>query len=173
MKQRLALAATMLNDPELVVLDEPANGLDPQGMREIREVIGILADRGKTIFLSSHLLWEVERTCTHVSIVRKGRIVATGTVEEVVGGGTAALVRAENEDALAAALQDYSEAASVRRSEGGVVVTLKSDDFSGLNRYLAGQGIHVSHLAPHRQSLEDACMDLTGGDFDSMTEIAS
>ena len=173
MKQRLALAATMLNDPELVVLDEPANGLDPQGIREIREIIRILADRGKTIFLSSHLLWEVERTCTHVSIVRKGRIVATGTVEEVVGGGTAALLRAGDEDALAAALQGYSEAASVRRSEGGVVVTLKSEDLAGLNRYLAGRGIHVSHLAPHRQSLEEAFMELTEGDFGSMTEIAS
>ena len=68
MKQRLALAATMLGDPALIILDEPANGLDPEGMREIREIIGALAARGKTIFLSSHLLWEVERTCTHVAI---------------------------------------------------------------------------------------------------------
>ena len=173
MKQRLALAATMLNDPELVILDEPANGLDPQGMREIREIIGILADRGKTIFLSSHLLWEVERTCTHVSIVRKGRIVVTGTVAEVVSAGTAAFLRAEDTDALAAALEAYPEATSVRRLDGGVVVALDSDDLASLNRYLAGQGIHVSHLAPYRQSLEDAFMDLTEGDFDSMTEIAS
>ena len=173
MKQRLALAATMLNDPELVILDEPANGLDPQGMREIREIIRILASRGKTIFLSSHLLWEVERTCTHVAIVRKGRIVSTGTVAEVVGTGTAALLRAEDEDALAAALEGYPEATSVHRGAGGVVVALASDDLAALNRYLAGQGIHVSHLAPHRQSLEDAFMELTEGDFESMTEIAT
>ena len=97
MKQRLALAAApCLNDPELIILDEPANGLDPQGMKEIREIIGILAGRGKTIFLSSHLLSEVERTCTHVSIVRKGRIVVTGTVEQVVSAGTAAFLRAED-----------------------------------------------------------------------------
>ena len=173
MKQRLALAATMLNDPELIVLDEPANGLDPQGMKEIREIIRILAGRGKTIFLSSHLLWEVERTCTHVSIVRKGRIVATGTVAEVVSGATAAFIKAEDLDALAAALEGYPEASSVRRSDGGVIATLESDDLASVNRYLAGLGIHVSHLAPHRQSLEDAFMDLTEGDFDSMTEIAS
>ncbi len=173
MKQRLALAATMLNDPELIVLDEPANGLDPQGMKEIREIIRILAGRGKTIFLSSHLLWEVERTCTHVSIVRKGRIVATGTVAEVVSGATAAFLKAEDLDALAAALEEYPGASSVRRSDGGVIVTLESDDLASVNRYLAGLGIHVSHLAPHRQSLEDAFMDLTEGDFDSMTEIAS
>ena len=173
MKQRLALAATMLNDPELVILDEPANGLDPQGMKEIREIIRILAGRGKTIFLSSHLLSEVERTCTHVSIVRKGRIVATGSVEEVVNAGTAALLRAGDTDALAAALEAYPEATSVRRLDGGVVVALESDDLASLNRYLAGLGIHVSHLAPYRQSLEDVFMDLTEGDFDSMTEIAS
>ena len=173
MKQRLALAATMLNDPELIVLDEPANGLDPQGMKEIREIIRILAGRGKTIFLSSHLLWEVERTCTHVSIVRKGRIVATGTVAEVVSGATAAFIKAEDLDALAAALEEYPGASSVRRSDGGVIATLESDDLASVNRYLAGLGIHVSHLAPHRQSLEDAFMDLTEGDFDSMTEIAS
>ena len=173
MKQRLALAATMLSDPELVILDEPANGLDPQGMKEIREIIGILANRGKTIFLSSHLLWEVERTCTHVSIVRKGKIVATGAVDEIVSQGAAALLRAEDEDALAAALESYPEASSVRRSDNGVIVGLNSDDLASLNRYLAGQGIHVSHLARHRQSLEEAFMDLTEGDFDSMTEIAS
>ncbi len=173
MKQRLALAATMLNDPELIVLDEPANGLDPQGMKEIREIIRILASRGKTIFLSSHLLWEVERTCTHVSIVRKGRIVATGTVAEVVSGATAAFLKAEDLDALAAALEEYPGASAVRRSDGGVIATLESDDLASVNRYLAGLGIHVSHLAPHRQSLEDAFMDLTEGDFDSMTEIAS
>lgn len=173
MKQRLALAATMLNDPELVILDEPANGLDPQGMREIREIIRILAGRGKTIFLSSHLLWEVERTCSHVAIVRKGRIVSTGTVADVVGTGTAALLRAEDEDALAAALEGYPEATSVHRTDGGFVVSLASDDLAAINRYLAGQGIHVSHLAPHRQSLEDAFMELTEGDFESMTEIAT
>ena len=173
MKQRLALAATMLNDPELIVLDEPANGLDPQGMKEIREIIRILAGRGKTIFLSSHLLWEVERTCTHVAIVRKGRIVVTGTVAEVVSGAAAAFLKAEDPDALAAALEEYPGASSVRRSDGGVIVTLESDDLASVNRHLAGLGIHVSHLAPHRQSLEDAFMDLTEGDFDSMTEIAS
>ena len=169
MKQRLALAATMLNDPELVILDEPANGLDPQGMREIREIIRILASRGKTIFLSSHLLWEVERTCSHVAIVRKGRIVSTGTVAEVVGTGTAALLRAKD----VAALEGYPEATSVHRSDSGVVVALASDDLAALNRYLAGQGIHLSHLALHRQSLEDAFMDLTEGDFAPMTEIAT
>ncbi len=172
MKQRLALAATMLNDPELIVLDEPANGLDPQGMKEVRDIIRLLADRGKTIFLSSHLLWEVERTCTHVSIVRKGRVVGTGTVAEIVGGEVVAVVRAEDDEALRAALEGYPEAASVRAANDGLVVALASDDLAALNRYLAGQGIYVSHLARRHRSLEDAFMDLTGEGQGSLTDFA-
>lgn len=181
MKQRLALAATMLNDPELIILDEPANGLDPQGMREVREIIGVLSERGKTIFLSSHLLWEVERTCTHLAIVQKGRIVKMGSVAEVVdgsrGGGevAAALVRAHDETVLRPALEACPETTSLRPAEdgGGFVVGLRSNDLAGLNRWLAGQGVYVSHLAPHRRSLEDAFMGLTEGEFGPMTEIAS
>ena len=177
MKQRLALAATMLNDPELIVLDEPANGLDPKGMKEVRDIIRLLAERGKTIFLSSHLLWEVERTCTHVSIVRKGRVVGTGTVAEIVGGEVPAVVRAEDGERLRAALEAFPEATSVRASDEGLVVALASDDLAALNRYLTGQGIYVSHLARRHRSLEDAFMDLTGEDGDvgqaSLTEFAS
>ena len=181
MKQRLALAATMLNDPELIILDEPSNGLDPQGMREVREIISVLADRGKTIFLSSHLLWEVERTCTHVAIVRKGRIVKVGSVAEVVGGHhahgeiVAALVRADDDERLQTALEAYPETASLQPAEdgGGFVVGLRSDDLAGLNRWLADRGVYVSHLAPHRRSLEDAFIGLTEGEFAPMTGIAS
>lgn len=176
MKQRLALAATMLADPELIILDEPANGLDPQGIREIREIIRILADRGKTIFLSSHLLAEVERTCSHVAIIRKGRVVAAGAVEEVAGGsgrGSAVLLRAGDLDALARALDGYPDATSVRRSDEAVVAVLTDSDPAAVTRYLAQQGIYLSHLAPHRPSLEEAFIDVTGDPADSMAEIAS
>ena len=173
MKQRLALAATMLNDPELIILDEPANGLDPQGIREIREIIGILAERGKTIFLSSHLLAEVERTCSHVAIIRKGRIVTSGAVAEVVGEGSAVLLRAEDTDALAGAMEAYPDASSVRRTDEGVIAVLESSDLGSVTRYLAGQGVYLSHLAPYRQSLEEVFIDITSGAVDSMTEIAS
>ena len=172
MKQRLALAATMLNDPDLIILDEPANGLDPQGMREIREIIHILAGRGKTIFLSSHLLWEVERTCTHVAIVREGKIVAQGSVADVVSEGKSAVLRAGDEAALAAKLESCPEVISVRRSDMGVVVGLSSGDLAGVNRFLSAQGIYVSHLAPYRQSLEEAFMELTSDDSPPGAEIA-
>ncbi len=173
MKQRLALAATMLNDPELIILDEPANGLDPQGIREIRQIIGILAERGKTIFLSSHLLAEVERTCSHVAIIRKGRIVTWGAVADVVGEGSAVLLRAEETEALLSAIEAYPDATSVRRTDNGIVAALRVDDFASVTRYLAGQGIYLSHLAPYRPSLEEVFIDVTQGAVDSMTEIAS
>ncbi len=173
MKQRLALAATMLNDPELIILDEPANGLDPQGIREIREIIGILADRGKTIFLSSHLLAEVERTCSHVAIIRKGRIVTWGAVADVVGEGSAVLLRAKEMEALAGAMEAYPDATSVRRTGDGVVAALRVDDLASVTRYLAGQGIYLSHLAPYRLSLEEVFIEVTQGAVDSMREIAS
>ncbi len=173
MKQRLALAATMLNDPELIILDEPANGLDPQGIREIREIIGILADRGKTIFLSSHLLAEVERTCSHVAIIRKGRIVTSGAVADVVGEGSAVLLRAKEMEALAGAMEAYPDATSVRRTGDGVVAALRVDDLASVTRYLAGQGIYLSHLAPYRLSLEEVFIEVTQGAVDSMREIAS
>ncbi|MDE0357034.1 MAG: ABC transporter ATP-binding protein [Gammaproteobacteria bacterium] len=173
MKQRLALAATMLSDPELIILDEPANGLDPQGIREIREIIGILADRGKTIFLSSHLLAEVERTCSHVAIIRKGRIVTWGAVADVVGEGSAVLLRAKEMEALAGAMEAYPDATSVRRTGDGVVAALRVDDLASVTRYLAGQGIYLSHLAPYRLSLEEVFIEVTQGAVDSMREIAS
>ncbi|MDE2834246.1 MAG: ABC transporter ATP-binding protein [Bacteroidota bacterium] len=163
MKQRLALAAAMLNDPELIILDEPANGLDPQGMRDIRRIIRSLAARGRTIFLSSHLLWEVERVCSHVAIIHKGKILTQGSVEEVVSQGTRALLRADTNDEILNALKGYAAAAVVRQTEEGVIVTLTDGDLVGVNRFLARQGIYLSHLAPYRDSLESIFMDLTDG----------
>ncbi len=161
MKQRLAIAATILGDPELIILDEPANGLDPEGMREIREIIGSLADRGKTIFLSSHLLWEVERTCSHVAIIQKGRIVRHGTVSEITSGNTTFEVRGGDVDTLLAAASDYPAAVRTTRDGDAVLVELADGDAAGLNAFLAGRGIYLSHLAPRQRSLEDAFMELT------------
>jgi ABC-2 type transport system ATP-binding protein len=163
MKQRLALAATMLGDPDLIVLDEPANGLDPEGMREIRRIVQRLGEGGTTVFLSSHLLWEVERTCTHVAILREGKIVRRGTVEEVTGGAARAAMRAADADALEVALDAYPPARSIRRREdGSVVARLEDDDLAALNRFLAGKGVWLERLAPERRSLEDAFLEITG-----------
>ncbi len=169
MKQRLALAATLIGDPELLILDEPANGLDPQGMSEVRDVILALAERGKTVFLSSHLLFEVERTCTHVAILKKGRVLRHGSITDILGGA-AVLLRAKDTEALRAAVASYPAAAAAMVTPEGVVARLTDDDTGSLNRFLAGKGVFVSYLAPHRASLEDAFLDLTrDGDNDAMT----
>jgi len=161
MKQRLALAATMLGDPELIMLDEPANGLDPEGMREIRQLIRDLADRGTTIFLSSHLLSEVERVCTHVAIIQNGKIVRQDSVADVTSHGVAGL-RAADLEQLADAVQGYPAASRVRRRGDRLVAELEDGDLAALNAWLAARGVHLSHLALESRSLEDVFMEATG-----------
>ena len=173
MKQRLALAATMLSDPELVILDEPTNGLDPQGIRKIREIIHVLKDRGKTIFLSSHLLSEMERTCSYVAIIRKGRVVAQGAVENVVGEANAVLLRADDLIGLARAMEQFPDATLVRCTNEGVVAVLATVDLANVTRYLAQQHIFLSHLTRCWPSLEEVFMDITREERDSIKNIAS
>jgi ABC-2 type transport system ATP-binding protein len=173
MKQRLALAATMLGDPDLLILDEPANGLDPDGMREIREIIGRLAARGATIFLSSHLLAEVERTCTHVAILRHGKVVATGSVADITGGARVAVLAAPDAPALAGHLREYPGCSDAVADGDRVRARLSDEDLGALNRWLAERGVYVSHLALERRSLEDAFLESTGaGDHPGMGEVA-
>ncbi len=162
MKQRLALAATILGDPDLIILDEPANGLDPEGMREIREIIVELGQRGKTIFLSSHLLHEVERMCTHVAVIRKGKIIRQASVHDMLAANVVAELRGPDPVALGRAAGEYPGAVGAcREDDGAVVVRLDDSDLGALNRYLAGRGIYVSHLGVRRRSLEDAFMEIT------------
>jgi hypothetical protein len=146
MKQRLALAATMLGDPELIILDEPANGLDPEGMREVREIILALAARGATIFLSSHLLWEVERTCTHVAILRTGKVVRQSAVRELVAGATVASVASNDLEALRRTVAEYPGATSFEERGDRLFVHLTNDDLAALNRFAHERG--RQHLAP-------------------------
>ena len=172
MKQRLALAATMVGDPELVILDEPANGLDPEGMREIRDIITGFAQRGKTVFLSSHLLWEVERTCTHAAVIAKGRILAQGTVKALTSGAARVELAAPDLGKLRTAVAGFPGIVSAIVDGNLVVAELKGDDAAELNKYLAGQGIFVSHLAVKQKSLEDAFLELTGAEEHGMGQVA-
>jgi ABC-2 type transport system ATP-binding protein len=161
MKQRLALAATLLGDPELIILDEPANGLDPEGMWEIREIILGLGERGKTIFLSSHLLHEVERTCTHVAVIRKGRIVQQSSVAELLSEHAVAELRAPDTQRLENAVLAYPGTLGIRLSDGTIVAQLRDSDLGSLNRFLVERGIYVSRLALRQRSLEDAFLEIT------------
>jgi ABC-type multidrug transport system ATPase subunit len=163
MKHRLAIAAAVLGDPELVILDEPTNGLDPDGIREIRAIVVRLAAEGRTIVLSSHLLQEVERTCTHVAILKRGRIVAAGPLSELTAGTTQVELRSGDPERLGAALHACPEVLGVRREGDLLVAELRGGDAEDLSRFLAGQRVYLSHLAARGRSLEEVFVSATGG----------
>lgn len=159
MRQRLGLAHALLGDPAVLVLDEPANGLDPEGMRWMREVLRDFADRGGTALLSSHLLAEVEAVADRLVIIDSGRIVAQGTREELLGGG-GVVVRASDDAALAGALA--AAGLAMRPSnEGGYVVEA---DAETVGRAALDGGIALTRLEPSdRSGLEQLFFDLTAG----------
>ncbi len=161
MRQRLGLAGALLKDPALVILDEPANGLDPAGIREIRLLLRQLAAEGRTVFVSSHLLVEVGQTCDHVAILRRGRCVAAGAVGEVLGGGGGGgiVVRVDDPTATAARLSAAGIAAEV---DGATLrVAMAPSEAATLNQLLAGLGIWASELRPDESDLEALFLALT------------
>lgn len=162
MKQRLGLAAALLKDPELLVLDEPANGLDPAGMREVRELVRRLADGGRTVFVSSHILAEVESTCDRVAILAQGRLVTQGTVDEVIsvaGHRASILVKVDDLDHGMQALRDAHFA--TQRVNDDLRVDVAPDRAGDVTRVLAAAGQWVTELRPDRFSLEDVFLELT------------
>ena len=159
MRQRLGLAHALLGDPEVLILDEPANGLDPEGMRWMRGLLRDFADRGGTVLLSSHLLYEVEAVADQLLIIGTGRIVAQGSREELLAGaGT--LVRADDEHGLLAAL-DAARLASAPAGEGGFLVDAEPAD---VGRAALAGAVALTHLGPSESAgLEQLFFDLTSG----------
>lgn len=163
MKQRLALAAAILKDPELLILDEPANGLDPAGMHEVRGLVRRLADGGRTVFVSSHILSEIEQTCDRVAILADGRCVAHGTVDEVVSAaGRRSSVTVRVADLAAAATVLRRADLPVERDGDALRVAIDPDDAQHVTRVLAAADLWVTELRPDRFSLEDVFLELTG-----------
>jgi ABC-2 type transport system ATP-binding protein len=163
MRQRLALAATLLKDPDLLILDEPANGLDPAGIHHVRELMRQLADEGRTVFVSSHILSEIEHTCDRVAILSRGRCVAQGTVAEVLaaaGVSEAMLVTVDDLDAGVAALRRAGLGAE--RQNGHVRVEIATAEAERVTRVLAQDQQWVTDLRPEARSLEDLFLELTG-----------
>lgn len=162
MKQRLAIASVLLGDPEVLILDEPTNGLDPAGIAEVRELVLKLAKAGKTIILASHLLDEVEKVCTHVAILRSGRLLRSGSVDVVISRHDYLELAAANNDALKSALMAYPGCASAQLN-GQVVVAVfdASPEPAQVNSYLAQQGIWLQHLQLRKKSLEKAFLEIT------------
>jgi ABC-2 type transport system ATP-binding protein len=168
MKQRLGIAAALLKDPELVVLDEPANGLDPPGMLEVRTLMRDLGAQGRTVFVSSHLLSEVEQTCDRVAIIAHGRCISTGRVDDLLAGGLARhRVRLPDPAAQNAIASDALARAGWTANlddEGALVVDVGADRSHEVTRTLAEANVFVSELAPITRSLEDVFLELTRAD---------
>ncbi|HET7736370.1 MAG TPA: ABC transporter ATP-binding protein [Nocardioidaceae bacterium] len=163
MKQRLAIAATLLKDPELLILDEPTNGLDPAGIREIRDMIRTLGQTGVTVLLSSHILAEVQQVCDSVSIIGNGRLLAHGRVEDLVGGDGRHGHRVVVADPGAAAAHLERAGLAVQR-DGDVLYVEGAADAADITRALAQHELFVRELVAVRPDLESVFLDLTRGD---------
>jgi ABC-2 type transport system ATP-binding protein len=161
MKQRLGIASTLLNDPSLVILDEPANGLDPAGQKEIRELVRELAKEDHGVLLASHLLYEVEQICDRVLVINKGKLIASGTIAEVTAGAGTIEIAVSDPARAAAALRGLPGITDVRETERGVTVTAEPARGADVNRALAAAGIFASAIVPHKSSLEDVFLDIT------------
>ncbi|MDL5160585.1 ABC transporter ATP-binding protein [Actinomycetospora termitidis] len=160
MRQRLGLAGALLSQPDLLILDEPTNGLDPHGIREIRELLIELNEEGTTVFLSSHLLAEIEALCTTVGVVDRGRLVLEKPLDAVRHVTGRVLLRTPDPDRAAAVL---GSALVDRVPDGGlVIVPAHGDGASGLARHLVGAGIPIDSLEPETVSLEDVVVRITG-----------
>jgi ABC-type multidrug transport system ATPase subunit len=160
MKQRLGVAAALLKDPELLILDEPTNGLDPAGMAEMRAFIRSLGDGGRTVVLSSHLMGEVEQVCDRVGVIRAGSLVAEGTVEELRGRASLRL-RAEPLPEAARLIGALPGVEDIARRDGLLDVTVDTARAPAINRALVEAGIEVSELYAAKASLEDVFLELT------------
>ena len=162
MKQRLAIASALLNDPEILILDEPTNGLDPQGIRQIRDIIRIIASQGTTILLASHLLDEVEKVCSHVVVLRKGEMLYQGSVHDMIENNSFFELKSDDKEQLKLALQNHPSIEKIEEEEGKVLVYLNQDIAAkDLNSYLFEQKIVLEHLVKRKNSLEEQFLELT------------
>jgi ABC-2 type transport system ATP-binding protein len=162
MKQRLAIASALLNDPEILILDEPTNGLDPQGIHQIRDIIKKIASNGTTILLASHLLDEVEKVCSHVLVLRKGEVLYSGLVDGISANEGFFELQADDNQQLIALLKTHPAIEKAILSENKVLVYLNTKlESKELNQFLFANNICLSHLVKRKNSLEEQFLELT------------
>ena len=162
MKQRLAIASALLNDPEILILDEPTNGLDPQGIHQIREIIKEIAASGTTILLASHLLDEVEKVCSHVVILRKGKKLYSGRVDEMIASHGFFELKSKNNEKLITLLEGNDLFNRIKTENGIITAFLnKPMEASEFNQLMFEKGIILSHLVKRKESLEEQFLTLT------------
>jgi ABC-type multidrug transport system ATPase subunit len=161
MKQRLAIASALLSDPHVLVLDEPTNGLDPQGIADVRDLIVKISGEGKTIILASHLLDEVQKVCSHYAVLKKGKVVYAGNVNETLAKNEHLELAAPDMDQLFEAVQSYPYSIEASVNNQTIMVRL-SDGKTGfdINQYLTNKGIVLSQLVTKRQNLEQQFLEI-------------
>ncbi|AUS03995.1 ABC transporter ATP-binding protein [Pseudotamlana carrageenivorans] len=162
MKQRLAIASALLNDPEILILDEPTNGLDPQGIHQIREIIKKISAQGTTILLASHLLDEVEKVCSHVVVLRKGLKLYSGRVDAMISSHGFFEVKCNNQTKLLQLLENHKSFEKIKVEDNLITAFLnepmKSENF---NQFMFNNGIILTHLVQRKESLEEQFLQLT------------
>jgi ABC-2 type transport system ATP-binding protein len=159
MKQRLGLAMALVHRPDLLILDEPTNGMDPAGMREVRNLLRALADAGTTVFLSSHLLHEVEQVCDRVAVLDAGQIVAQGRVDDLLSKGAAVKVRVKNTEEAAACLAQLPGVEAVNPNGAYVLVTGRESE--AVVAHLTRHGIIPTEVTTAGGDLEELFLQLT------------
>ncbi len=162
MKQRLAIASALLNDPEILILDEPTNGLDPQGIHQIREIITQIAAKGTTILLASHLLDEVEKVCSHMVILRHGQKIYEGSVDELINSNGFFEIKSSQPEALHSFLNNHQSIGTLKEENGLVTAFLTTNvDAEAFLKQLYENHILVSHFVKRKESLENQFLQLT------------
>jgi len=162
MKQRLAIASALLNDPMILILDEPTNGLDPQGIHQIRQIIKDIANQGTTILLASHLLDEVEKVCTHVVVLRKGVKLYSGRVDEMISSYGFFELKTDKKDELLSILKKDETFGKIKVADGLITAFLNEPmEAATFNKLMFEKGITLSHLVKRKESLEEQFLQLT------------
>lgn len=162
MKQRLAIASALLNDPEILILDEPTNGLDPQGIHQIRDIIKLIAAQGTTILLASHLLDEVEKVCSHVLVLKKGEVLYSGLVNQMTSKTDFLELQSDDNQLLMTLLKTYPNISFETNADNKVLVySENSINAASLNKFLAENNCYLNHIVIKKQSLEEQFLELT------------
>lgn len=162
MKQRLAIAATLIGSPEVLIFDEPTNGLDPQGIAEVRNILQRVADSGKTVILASHILNEVEKICSHVCIIKDGRLLATGPVGAILNRDAKLVeLSSRNNAELSDMLSQEPWVQSIEEKDGLLLLLVDNDmDIEEINKYAFNHGIAITHLVGRKRRLEEEFLEI-------------
>jgi ABC-2 type transport system ATP-binding protein len=162
MKQRLAIAATLIGSPEVLIFDEPTNGLDPQGIAEVRDILKKIADTGKTVIMASHILDEVEKICSHVAIIKKGHLLATGTIGSIINSDITVEVAAHDMEGLKLFLAGLPMVKHLNITNKTIEIGIDQDiDYSIINRLAFEKGILLTHFVARKKKLETEFLEIT------------